>query len=87
MEAKEDISKLWLILVNFEKAVQDVIKEDDYLQYIERVYVYFLGKNQPEIYNSIKGLQQMGLGISHRSLKSIVFHLIDEIKGGGNLGA
>ena len=54
--------------------------EDGYKSYLYRLYVQYYGKQDEEIYQTIRGLHELGLAIPHDKLRSIVFHLIHNIK-------
>ena len=86
MDIKSNISRLWLVLVNYEKARLNVISEEDYLKYIERISIYFKGAEEEEIYLSLRGLKSLGLEIKHEVIRSVIFHMIDLVKGEENNG-
>lgn len=86
---KNKQSSLFKILGLYED-VLDISKnvtENDYLSYLDRLYVRYLGVGKEEIYESIQGLRKMGISASHKTVKSVVFHLLDIVsKEGGSNG-
>lgn len=75
------ISAIYKILLLYEDInnPNSQITEEDYLKYINRQYIRFLGKGNEEIYSSLRGLFMLGEEASHNEVKSLVFHLIDVI--------
>lgn len=79
MDKKEIISQLYKILLLYEDAINlhSSVKEQDYLGYLDRVYIYWRGIGCGDIFNIIKGLHSIGLKAEHHTVKSMVFHMID----------
>lgn len=84
MDDKKVISSFFKILLLYEDVTnpQSDVTEQDYLTYLNRQYVRYLGTGVAEVYDSIKGLQTLGMGTSHSVVKTTVFHLIDLVKKG-----
>lgn len=83
---KNKQSSLFKILGLYED-VLDISKnvtENDYLSYLDRLYVRYLGVGKEEIYESIQGLRKMGINASHKTVKSVVFHLLDIVSKEGD---
>ena len=82
MENKQLISSIYKILLLYEdvKDVRSEIKEEDYLAYLSRIYIRFLGRNNSEICDTIKGLITTGMSLTHKQIKSSVFHMIEVIE-------
>lgn len=82
MENNKEISALYKILVLYEEVIDDKspINIDSYLNYIDRLYVYWFGIGKEEIYSILKGLWKLGANAGHKRVKSLVFHMIDIIK-------
>lgn len=82
MENNKEISALYKILVLYEEVIDDKspINIDSYLNYIDRLYVYWFGIGKEEIYSILKGLWKLGVNAGHKRVKSLVFHMIDIIK-------
>lgn len=79
---KRNISPIYKILLLFED-VQDPnsnIAEGDYLSYLDRLYIQYLGAEKREIYETIRGLHTLGAQAEHSSVKRAVFHLIELIE-------
>lgn len=78
------ISPIYKILLLYEDIhnPKESVTEVEYLKYLDRLYIRYLGYGNQEIYETIKGLSTLGTNISHGSLKSSVFHLIDLIEKG-----
>lgn len=68
---------LFVILLLFEDMIKNQITENDYIGYLNRISVEYLGKNETEIYNYIVGLSKLGSNIEQQQVKSIVFHLLE----------
>lgn len=76
---EKDISSIYKILILYENIDND-LKVDSYLNYIDRLYVYWVGVGEKEIYEILKGLWVLGKDAGHRRVKSMVFHMIDIIE-------
>lgn len=81
---EKEISSIYKILVLYEEIEKNESLDnvDSYLNYLDRLYVYWLGIGDKEIYEIIKGLWILGKNAGHKRVKSMVFHLIDIIKKG-----
>ena len=81
---EKEISSIYKILVLYEEIEKNESLDniDSYLNYLDRLYVYWLGIGDKEIYEIIKGLWTSGKNAGHKRVKSMVFHLIDIIKKG-----
>ena len=81
MDNKKEIAAIYKILVLYEEFTnnESPINIDSYLNYIDRLYVYWFGIGEEEIYSILKGLWKLGLNAGHRRVKSLVFHMIDII--------
>lgn len=77
---EKDISSIYKILVLYENINDSELSINSYLNYIDRLYVYWLGLGEEEIYGILKGLWMLGYSAGHRRVKSMVFHMIDIIK-------
>ena len=84
MEKKELIAQVYKILLLCEDVIDDSssIQEKDYLGYLNRIYVYWLGANRDDIFNIVKGLYTLGINATHDIVKQMVFHIIDIIQKG-----
>ena len=82
MENKQLISSIYKILLLYEdvKDVHSEIKEEDYLAYLSRIYIRFLGRGNSEICDMIKGLISTSMALTHKQIKSSVFHMIELIE-------
>lgn len=82
--SEKEISSIYKILVLYEEIEKNESLDniDSYLNYLDRLYVYWLGIGDKEIYEIIKGLWILGENAGHKRVKSMVFHLIDIIKKG-----
>ena len=80
---KKDIASIYKILVLYENLNNEDITIDSYLNYIDRLYVYWVGVGDKEIYEILKGLWVLGLNAGHKRVKSMVFHMIDVIEKRG----
>lgn len=78
MSKKELISSLFVILCLYEDVfnIEKTTTKDDYIIYLNRKYLTFLGRGDFEIAYILEGLKKTGTQISHKELKSIVFHMI-----------
>lgn len=88
MKKKELISQIFKILLLYEDAIaqQDGIIKENYIGYLDRLYVFWLGVGCSDIYNILKGLKTLGLNVEHKVVKSLVFHIINLIERGGSYG-
>ena len=84
MKKKEMISQIFKILLLYEDVYKNDnnITEKDYIGYLDRLYVYWLGVGSSEIYNILKGLRILGINANHKIVKSMVFHTINLIEKG-----
>lgn len=85
MEKKEQISQIYKILLLYEDIFDEssVVELKDYLNYLDRIYIYWVGTGNSEIFNIIKGLKLLSLEVEHDTVKSMVFHIINLIEKGG----
>ena len=80
MNKNKEISALYKILVLYEEFIENKSPNiDSYLNYIDRLYVYWIGVGDKEIYEILKGLWVLGANAGHKRVKSMVFHIIDLI--------
>ena len=84
MTKEQKINLIFNILFQYEKVLDKFssISEQDYLNYLDRVYVLFLGYENEEIAANIKGLYKLGTQANHSTVKRIVFHIIRLLKEG-----
>lgn len=84
MEKDKRIAALYKILLIYEDVVDKTVSttEGEYLSYLDRLYVWASGLDNDEIAQTIKGLHELGLKSSHKTVKSVVFHMIDLIGKG-----
>lgn len=85
MEQKELIAQIYKILLLYEDVYngQSSVCENDYLGYLDRMYVYWVGNGNSEIFNIIKGLYSLGMTVEHKTVKSMVFHMISVLQKEG----
>lgn len=77
------IASIYKILVLYEKIDDSEESINSYLNYIDRLYVYWVGVGKEEIYEILKGLWKLRKEATHKTVKSMVFHMIDIIKKEG----
>jgi hypothetical protein len=84
MDKEREISSIYKILILYEEVEKNkcIEKLNSYLNYLDRLYVYWLGNGKKEIYEIIRGLWALGINAGHKRVKSMVFHMIDIIKKG-----
>lgn len=86
MEKEQRINEIFNILVQFEKINEENsgVTEHSYKNYLDRLYIWYLGYDNNEIAIGIKGLFDLGKNANHSSVKRSVFHMIDILnkKGG-----
>ena len=72
------IHDVFEILRQFETLSQPdgFVTEQTYLNYLDRLYVWYLGYGNEDIYNALKGLYTLGVKASHETVKRTVFHII-----------
>jgi len=80
---EKEISSIYKILVLYEKINDSEENANSYLNYIDRLYVYWVGADEKEIYEILKGLWKLGKEAGHKRVKAMVFHMIDIIKKRG----
>ncbi len=83
MDKTKEINAIYKILALYEdiNKTEINITVDSYLNYIDRLYVKWLGIGVAEIYETLKGLWILGEKAGHRRVKSMVFHMISIIEG------
>lgn len=80
LEIKEQrINEIFNVLVQFEKINDEdsTVTEQTYCNYLDRLYVWYLGYGNNEIAVMLKGLYDLGKNVSHSTVRRIVFHIID----------
>ena len=77
---EKDISSIYKILILYENINDSEGNINSYLNYIDRLYVYWFGIGEEEIYSILKGLWKLGANAGHKRVKSLVFHMIDIVK-------
>jgi len=88
MREKNIVKPLYMILLLYEDVNNENsnIQIEDYLGYLDRISIEYLGMGKNNIYYSLQGLKSLGKEVSHKTVKSVVFHMINEIKKGDNNG-
>lgn len=86
MNIEKEINNLYKILALYEELGKEnsVINLDSYLNYIDKLYVRWIGINNSNIYNSLKGLWILGESAGHKRVKSTVFDMISQVERGGS---
>lgn len=84
MNKSKEIDALYKILALFEDIENDKspVTTESYLSYINKLYIKWLGIGNDDIYNTLKGLENLGAKIEHRQVKSMVFHMISLVERG-----
>ena len=84
MNKKELIAQIYKILLLYEDVLDknSTVQEQDYLAYLDRLYIYWVGADCEDVYNIIKGLRTLGLNVEHQTVKSMVFHVISIMEKG-----
>lgn len=68
------------------KSLEDedsVVTVEGYLKYLERLYIWFLGYGNEEVYSSILGLKKVGTQANVTTVKNVVLHMINLLEKGG----
>lgn len=78
MDVNKEINSLYKILVLYEDLENDnnLITIESYLNYIDRLYIKWLGVGNSDIYDTLKGLWTLGKEAGHKRVKSMVFYMI-----------
>lgn len=84
MSKTQQISQLYKILLLYEDIINNKpnISKEDYIKYLDRLYIYWIGVGNNEIFNIIHGLKILELNTNHQTVKSMVFHMINLISRG-----
>lgn len=84
MKKDKKIASIYKILLIFEDAISpDVgVSEAEYLAYLERLFVWALSWGEEEVSGTIQGLMSLGAKAQHKTVRSVVFHMIDLIDRG-----
>lgn len=84
MNKSKEIDALYKILALFEDIENDKspVTTESYLSYVNKLYIKWLGIGNDDIYNTLKGLENLGAKIEHRQVKSMVFHMIGLVERG-----
>ena len=77
----DSVYKIFALRLSLEDENSDVTW-DGYKKYLERLYVWFLGYGNEEIYSSILGLKKSYKETSLDTVKTIVFHIIHILEKG-----
>ena len=85
MDKNREIAGVYKILGLYEDmCTSKGVTKKDYLTYLDRIYIMYLGTGDKEIYGMLKGLWELGPEAGHSRVKSVVFHIIDLISKGGD---
>lgn len=78
MSKKRKIDEIYNILKQFEQInnPDSFITEFSWLNYLDRLYIYYLGEEEEEICSLLKGLYKLGKKAEHKTVKRVVFHII-----------
>lgn len=79
------IGKLFSVLCQFEK-IGDTTSEvtlQSWRNYLDRLYIWFLGYGNQEVCVALKGLQRAGKELKLDTVRRVVFDMISIIKEGG----
>lgn len=84
MDKNKEIDALYKVLGLYEDLENGIngITLESYLNYLDRLYVLWLGKGNEEISDSLKGLWKLGENAGHKRVKSTIFHLMGAVKNG-----
>ncbi len=79
MSQNRHADEFYKILGLWEDAFQkQSIEKDSYLKYLNRLFVKYYGLEKPEVYSLLKGLYELKESAGHETVKSVVFHLIEQ---------
>ena len=80
MSRKNLVQSIYKILLLYEDAIDSKSEDklNDYVAYLNRQKVRFIAIDS-EIAETIEGLRMLRDAIDHKTVKSVVFHLIDII--------
>lgn len=79
------IGKLFSVLCQFEK-IDDITSEvtlQSWCNYLDRLYIWFLGYGNQDVCVALKGLQLAGKELKLDTVRRVVFDMISIIKEGG----
>ena len=83
--SKRRIDSIYKIFA-LRKSLEDedsVVTVEGYLKYLERLYIWFLGYGNEEVYSSILGLKKVGTQANVTTVKNVVLHMINLLEKGG----
>lgn len=85
MGEKKTISPIYKVLLLFEDVQNNSssVTEEQYVNYIDRLYVRYLGQGNEEVYQTLYGLYLLGASAKHDTVKRAVFHIIEILDKGG----
>lgn len=85
MSKNKTVDAIYKILPLFENVKQtgSEMLLENYLAYLNRVSVYFLGENDEQIYRNIRGLEKLGCEAEIEQVRRVVFHMIGLVKKEG----
>lgn len=78
MDKRREIDSIFNILFQFEQifAKDSNVTEKSYKGYLDRLYVWYLGKGNNDIATYINGLYELGASANHGTVRRSVFHII-----------
>lgn len=76
MDKSKEIDALYKVLTLYEDVGEDAITLESYLNYLDKLYVKWMGIGNSDIYNTLRGLWYLGIDAGHRRVKSMVFNMI-----------
>lgn len=78
MDKRHKIDSIFNILFQYEKIFEEEsdVTEETYKNYLDNLYVLFLGYGNDEIAMNIKGLYRLGTSAPHNTVRRNVFHMI-----------
>ena len=79
---EQRINELFNILIQYEKMFEEDsgVDEISYVNYLNRLWVWYVGEGNLEIANSLKGLEMLGADNTHESVRRMVFHMINLVQ-------
>lgn len=76
MSRNKRIDGIYKILPMYEDAVNSPELFDNYMAYLSRIHIRYMGYGNKEIAESIKGLIELQDCVDHHDVHRVVFHMI-----------
>lgn len=85
MDKRKRIDSIYKVLALFDSMSEPEsdVTPDGYINYLERIYVWYMGYGNDDISTALAGLKRLGIEATKHEVKGTVFHIISILEKGG----